>query len=87
MLKGDNLIFIRAERVNGVKAETGREYDFGFITVSDGLESVKMSIEPSLVETQGIKSLKKGDKIKITVDVVERSNRLNFVVSNVEKGA
>lgn len=78
------LVFIRAERNKGYSEKSKKDYDFANITLSDGLESLKMDIVPELAEqTQSL--FKKGDNVVITVDISEANNRTKFVVSNVKK--
>lgn len=86
MLEGKNLIFIRHERNTGVGKESNKPYDFANLTLSDGLESFKMPIEPHLTESKLMHDLKKGDKVTITVDVFENFNRTQFIVSAVQLG-
>jgi hypothetical protein len=78
------LVFIRAERNKGYSEKSKKDYDFANITLSDGLESLKMDINPELVPTL---SFKKGDNVIVTVDVSESNNRTKFVVSEVKKAS
>jgi len=80
------LIFIRAERNKGYSEKSKKDYDFANITLSDGLESLKMDIVPELAE-QYKNSFKKGDNVVITVDVSELNNRARFVVTEVKKAS
>jgi len=80
------LKFIRTERNKGYSEKKQKEYDFANITLSDGLESLKMDIVPELVE-QYQSQFKKGDNVVITVDMNESNNRLQFVVTEVKKAS
>lgn len=80
------LVFIRAERNRGYSEKSKKDYDFANITLSDGLESLKVDIEPELAERcQG--AFKKGDNVVITVDISEMNNRARFVVTDVKKAS
>ena len=86
MLQGVKpLVFIRVERNQG-DSEKKKENDFASITLSDGLEILKLDIVPSLAEHCQA-TYKKGDKIKIVVDVSESNNRTTFVVIAVSKSS
>lgn len=78
------LVFIRSERNKGYSEKSKKDYDFANITLSDGLESLKMDIVPELAE-QYQNSFKKGDNVVITVDISESNNRTKFIVSEVKK--
>jgi len=78
------LVFIRAERNKGYSEKSKKDYDFANITLSDGLESLKMDITPDLVANL---DFRKGDKVVITVDVSESNNRTKFMVTEVKKSA
>lgn len=80
------LVFIRAERNKGYSEKSKKDYDFANITLSDGLESLKMDIVPELAE-QYQSSFKKGDNVVITVDISEMNNRTKFVVTEVKKAS
>ena len=78
------LVFIRSERNKGYSEKSKKDYDFANITLSDGLESLKMDIVPELAE-QYQNSFKKGDNVVINVDISESNNRTKFIVSEVKK--
>lgn len=80
------LVFIRAERNKGYSEKKQKDYDFANITLSDGLESLKVDINPELVE-HCHSAFKKGDKVAITVDITEMNSRTVFVVTEVKKAA
>ncbi|PJO44011.1 hypothetical protein, partial [Lysinibacillus xylanilyticus] len=63
-----------------------KDYDFANITLSDGLESLKIDIVPELAE-QYQNTFKKGDNVVITIDMTESNNRLKFVVTDVKKAS
>lgn len=80
------LVFIRTERNKGYSEAKKKDYDFANITLSDGLESMKIDIVPELAE-QYQNVFKKGEKVVITVDMSESNNRLKFVVTEVKKAS
>ncbi|PJO44101.1 hypothetical protein [Lysinibacillus xylanilyticus] len=80
------LKFIRAERNKGYSEKSKKDYDFANITLSDGLESLKIDIVPELAE-QYQNTFKKGDNVVITIDMTESNNRLKFVVTDVKKAS
>lgn len=80
------LVFIRSERNKGYSEKSKKDYDFANITLSDGLESMKLDIVPELAE-QCQTAFKKGEKVVITVDISESNNRTKFVVSEVKKAS
>lgn len=80
------LVFIRAERNQGYSEKKKREYDFASVTLSDGLESLKMDIVPDLVP-QYEKLFKKGDSVVISVDISESNNRTIFIVNEIKKAS
>lgn len=82
MLKGEKLNFIRCEHRKGVSNNTGKEYEIANVTLSDGLESFTMDIEPGRIPTA--KSFSKGDLVNIEVDVINGFNRTRFVVTNIK---
>lgn len=87
MLKGEKLIYIKHERNKGVSKKSGNEYDIATITLSDGLQSFKIDVQPFLTETPELQNLRKGDKVNVVVDVEERFNNDVFVVVQVAKVA
>ncbi|MEK5234092.1 hypothetical protein MHB42_20600 [Lysinibacillus sp. FSL K6-0232] len=80
------LVFIRAERNKGYSEKSKKDYDFANITLSDGLESLKVDIQPELVE-QCQTLYKKGDNVVITVDITEVNNRARFIVTKIKKAS
>lgn len=78
------LVFIRAERNQGYSEKKKRDYDFASVTLSDGLESLKMEIVPELVPSL---QFKKGDNVIINVDISESNNRTVFIVSDIKKAS
>lgn len=83
MLKGDNLTYIRHDRMQGIGAKSGKPYDFANVTLSDGLESFKLDIRPEMTESSKVLALRKGDKVNIKVDVFENFNKTAFMVSEI----
>jgi len=84
MLKGNDLRFIRANRMTGTNKK-GNPYDFADITLSDGMESFKLEVKPELVPL--LDTYKKGEKVDINVDVYERYDKTAFLVSGVTRKA
>lgn len=85
MLKfeGKEIIFVKSNRVKGVSQKNQKEYDFGQLTVSDGLESMQLPCEPVLAE-KASNQFKRGDKILITVDaVLNNYDRVDFSVTDL----
>lgn len=85
MLQGKNLNFIRAEKNEGVSKNSGLPYCFANLTVSDGMESFKLDLNPEIVPLMA--AFKKGDKVNIVVDVRENFNRNQFLVTDVQAAA
>lgn len=79
----NQLTFVRSERIKGVSKKTGNDYDIANVTISDGLESIKLSVEPILFESESFANLRKGDKVTVVIDAKERFNNINFVVISV----
>lgn len=79
----NQLTFVRSERIKGVSQKTGKDYDLAFVTISDGLESLKLPLEPSLTDSDSFKQLRKGDGVTVVIDLVDQFNRINFVVISV----
>lgn len=79
----NQLTFVRSERIKGVSKRTGNDYDIANVTISDGLESIKLSVEPILFESESFANLRKGDKVTVVIDAKERFNNINFVVISV----
>lgn len=78
--------YIRAERNQGIsKPEKGsKPYDFCNVTLSDGIESFQLDLEPNAYLTS-IEGLKKGDKVDIEVEVGERFKNASFTVTSIKK--
>lgn len=81
MLNGE-FVFIRAERIEGISSKTNKPYDIGKLTVSDGLESFDMDINPNLVPMLG--HITKGDKVKLNVEVTPGFRGTNYQVNKVD---
>lgn len=81
MLKGENLTYIRHEKIEGI-AKSGQPYCFARLTLSDGLESFKMDVNPEL--DNHLSTFRRGDKVDITVVIGESFNKTTFNVSAVE---
>lgn len=79
----NQLTFVRSERIKGTSKKTGNDYDLANVTISDGLESLKLPLEPSLCENENFQNLRKGDAVTVVIDLVERFNRVDFVVISV----
>lgn len=79
----NQLTFVRSERIKGVSKKTGNDYDIANVTISDGLESIKLPVEPILFESESFANLRKGDKVTVVIDAKERFNNINFVVISV----
>lgn len=86
MFKGNGLIYIRHERNKGI-SKTDKEYDFANLTLSDGLESFKVSIEPYLCETPLLQNLKKGDKVSVSLEAFENFGKTVFSVTQIDKAS
>lgn len=84
MLKGENLTYIRHDRMRGVGNKSGQPYDFANITFSDGLESFKVDVRPEITESSFVQSLRKGDKVNIHVDIYENFNKTAFIVADIK---
>lgn len=82
MLQGKNLVYIRADKNEGVSTKSGLPYCFANLTLSDGLESFKLDLNPDIVPL--LTTFKKGDKVNIVVDVREVFNRNQFMVTDVQ---
>lgn len=82
MLTGKNLNFIRAEKVEGVSNKSGLPYCFAHLTVSDGMESFKLDLDPNIVHL--VSGFNKGEKVNIFVDVRENFNKNQFLVTDVQ---
>ena len=65
MLEG-NLIFVEKIRIVGESAKG--PYDFTNIAVSDGFKMVEFGIDNNLAANPILDTLKKGEKINLTVD-------------------
>lgn len=82
MLKGEGLVFIRHEHRKGISSKTDQPYEFANVTLSDGLESFKLNLDLAIIPM--FERFKKGDKITITVDVLEGfNNRPEFLITDV----
>lgn len=84
MLKGENLTYIRHDRMQGIGTKSGKPYDFANVTLSDGLESFKLDVRPEMTESSQVQNLRKGDKVNIKVDVYENFNKTAFMVSDIK---
>lgn len=80
MLKGE-LVYIRHEHRSGIGKTSGEPYEFANVTLSDGLESIKLNIDLQIVPM--FEGFKKGEKIAITVDLIEAFNRLDLLIVDV----
>ena len=78
------VIFVGSVRNQGISKNSGKEYDFATIEVSDGIGSIEMPLRPDLSETLN-KNLSRGDKIKIRVDARKSFGRTEFLVDQVDK--
>ena len=87
MFFGKNLTYIRHERNKGVSKKNDKEYDFATITLSDGLESFKVDLQPYLTEMPVMSEIKKGDKINVVLDTMENFGKTNFIINEITKGA
>lgn len=77
------LVYVNANRINGISKKTGRDYDFANIEVSDGIGSLEWPIVPELVPTL---NLNRGDKVQLHVDVRKDSfGNTQFIVDKVTK--
>lgn len=79
----NQLTFVRSQRIRGVSKKTGNDYDIATVTISDGLESIKLSVDPVLFESESFANLRKGDKVTVVIDAQEGFNGVNFVVISV----
>lgn len=83
MLEG-NLLFVETNRIKGTSAK-GKDYDFTNLIVSDGFQSVELGMSDHLVDAPVMSQLRKGEKIKLTVDY-KRGRFLASEISLLSKG-
>lgn len=79
----NKLTFVRSERLQGTSAKNGKDYDIGTVTISDGLESIKLNVDTALFHSENFLNLRKGDNVTVVIDAQEQFNRVNFVVISV----
>lgn len=82
-INNNKLTFVRSERIQGVSQKNGKDYDIGTITISDGLESIKLPLDTKLFNVEHFLNLRKGDNVTVVIDAEEQYNRVNFVVISV----
>lgn len=85
MFMGQELVYIRHSRNKGIGKESKKAYDFCNITLSDGLESFDLEMEPHLDESPDLVNLNKGDVVNLKIDVYQSFNRTQFKVVDVKK--
>lgn len=85
MLEGNNLMFIRAELIEGVSSKTGKDFSICNLTLSDSMESFTLDLDKKIISE--CQYFKKGDNVDIEIDIIPGYNRNQFLVTNVTKAA
>lgn len=81
---GDKITFVKSNRVSGVSNKTNKEYDFGQITVSDGLESMTLPCNPTVAESAMTK-FTRGEKVIIVIDAkLDNFDNVRFEVCDIK---
>lgn len=78
--------FIKANRQKGI-GKTGNPYDFANLTISDGLESFEVSINPPLATSinEGLIDIKKADVVQVVISLESSHRGLEWVVQGIKK--
>ena len=79
----NELKFVATERKKGTSQKSGNDYDFATITVSDGLDSVDLSLRVDLHEYVQ-KNFARGQNVVIHIDAKRSGARTSFEVTKVE---
>lgn len=83
MLKVEKLTFIRVNQIDGVNKDTKIPFSFANMVVSDGLESIELPLELSLVPQ--CKSFGKGDKLNLDLDLTKNGYNFKVNITRVTK--
>lgn len=65
MLNG-KLSFVKLDHLKGT-SQSGHDYEFANVTLSDGLDGFKLNLSLDLVDV--VRNFKRGDFVKIALDV------------------
>lgn len=81
MLEGKNLMFVRAELIEGTSNKTGKHFSICNITLSDEIESFKLDLDKEVIADMA--QFQKGDKVNLLIDIIPRYNNNQFLVTHV----
>lgn len=73
-------ILVKTTRNQGT-SKTGQNFDIGKITISDGLESFELDINPELIPA--ITYIKKGDKVNVSLTPENTFRGVRYIITNV----
>lgn len=76
--------YVSHNRNKGLSKKDNSPYDFASITLSDGLESIKHSLDPQLVEQGHLDNLKRGQKVEVVLECSEGYNRVDYTITGVK---
>lgn len=78
--------FVKHNYQNGISQKSGKPYEFGNITYSDGLESIKLNIKPTPQFVGKLDTFVRGDDVYLVLEPQEGFNdSIEFVVTDVRK--
>lgn len=84
---GDKITYVKSNRVSGVSKKTQKDYDFGQLTVSDGLESMTLPCNPTVAES-AVNKFTRGEKVVITIDAkLDNFDNVRFEVCDIKPAA